>query len=80
MNYDEEKVDEVALALLYLTLHTRSGVTRAWKGLDWDILDRLHEKGFIGNPKSRARSVVVYGEGVERAEELFRRFFAPGSE
>lgn len=76
MEYDEDKVDEVALALLWLSMHTRSGMTRAWKGLDWDILDRLHEKGFIGNPKSKAKSVVVYEEGVERAEELFQQYFA----
>jgi len=34
MNIDESKIDEAALALLYLTLH--DGV-RAWKSLDWDV-------------------------------------------
>ncbi len=32
MNYDENKIDDAALALLYLTLH---GDDRAWKGIDW---------------------------------------------
>lgn len=76
MEYDEDRVDDAALALLYLTMHRRGRVTRAWKGLDWDVLDRLHEKGFISDPKSKAKSVVVYEEGVERSEELFRRYFA----
>jgi len=45
MEYNEERVDEVVLALLYLTSSTQHGVTRAWKGHDWDVLDRLCEKG-----------------------------------
>lgn len=35
MDYDHDKVDEVVLALMYLTLH---GGGRAWKGFDWDAL------------------------------------------
>ena len=42
MNIDTDKVDEAVLALLYLSLH--DGV-RAWKGYDWDALDRLYRKG-----------------------------------
>jgi len=36
--YDRDKIDEVSLALLYLTLHDSC---RAWKGFDWEVLDRL---------------------------------------
>ncbi len=25
---------------------------RAWKGFDWETMNRLHEKGYISNPKS----------------------------
>ena len=32
MSIDEEKIDETALAMLYLTLHDHC---RAWKQLDW---------------------------------------------
>jgi len=39
---DRDKVDEIVLALLQLTLHDSD---RAWKGFDWDTLDRLYEKG-----------------------------------
>jgi len=35
MKYNEEKVDEMVLALLYLTSFTERGITRAWKGQDW---------------------------------------------
>ena len=47
MDIDTDKIDEAVLALLYLTLH--DGV-RAWKGLDWDAMDRLHRKGLIYDP------------------------------
>lgn len=33
--------------------------------MDWDAVNRLHEKGYIGNPKSKAKSVVLTEEGVK---------------
>lgn len=41
---DQDKLAEVALAILSLTSHEDSGVTRAWKGLDWDLLGSLHQQ------------------------------------
>jgi hypothetical protein len=73
MGIDEEKIDETVLALLWLTLHDRN---RAWKGFDWDALDRLHSKGLIENPANKAKSVVLTEEGLQRAKELFRKLFA----
>lgn len=75
MEYDTTKLDEVVLALLHFNAHTDHGVTRAWKGFDWDSLDRLHARGFISDPKSKAKSVVLTEEGARLAEELFRRHF-----
>ena len=34
MEYDKDKVDEIALALLYLTSFDDAPVMRAWKGID----------------------------------------------
>ena len=73
MEIDTEKVDEAVLALFYLTLHDG---TRAWKGFDWDMLNRLHAKGLISNPVSKAKSVVLTGEGLQAAERLFNELFA----
>jgi hypothetical protein len=72
MDYDPDRVDEAVLALMYLTLH-RDG--RAWKGFDWDALNRLHEKGMIGNPVSKAKSVVLTDKGEAEAKRLFQKFF-----
>jgi len=72
MDYDKDKVDEMVLALLFLTRHDEG---RAWKGHDWDALGRLHEKGMIGDPVGKAKSVRLTEAGEKRCEELFRQLF-----
>ncbi|MEM8976046.1 MAG: DUF6429 family protein [Pseudomonadota bacterium] len=72
MDIDENKVDEAVLALLWLTLHDER---RAWKGFDWEALDRLHRDGLILDPVGRAKSVVLTDEGLRRSEELFTELF-----
>lgn len=72
MSMNEEKIDNVALALLSLTLHDES---RAWKQFDWDILNRLYEKGFIYDPVGKAKSVVFTKEGLEQSNALFKELF-----
>ena len=47
----------------------------AWKGFDWETLDRLHEKGFISDPKRKAKSVALTDEALELSETLFRKMF-----
>ena len=77
MDYDEDKVDEYTLALLYLVAHERhEGLgARVWKGFDWGTLNRLHEKGYISNPIGKAKSVGMTEEGFLKAEEFFERHF-----
>ena len=75
MAIDWDKVDEVTMALLKLTSFTEHGYTRSWKGHDWGVMNRLHEKGYISNPKSTAKSVVLTGDGAKRSAESFKRHF-----
>ena len=75
MDYDREKVDDVVLALMWLVIHSDSYGTRAWKGFDWDTLDRLHKKGFISDPKNKAKSVILSEEAVKLSETLFKKHF-----
>lgn len=77
--YDVQKVDDTALAFLHLTTFREGPGLRAWKGLDWEVLDRLHTKGWISDPRSKARSVVVTEEGAKRSEALFRELFGKPS-
>jgi hypothetical protein len=73
MDIDTKKIDETVLALLHLTLHDGR---RAWKGFDWDIMNRLHQKGFISDPVGKAKSVVLTDEGLRESERLFKKLFA----
>jgi hypothetical protein len=72
MAIDERKIDEAVLALLYLRLHDDC---RAWKGFDWSVLSRLHEKGFIEDPVNKAKSVELTESGLAEAERLFKMLF-----
>lgn len=75
VSIDEAKVDEAVLALLHLNAFADHGVTRAWKSLDWDTLDRLHVKGLISDPRSKNKSVVLTDEGAQLAARLAERHF-----
>jgi hypothetical protein len=58
MHYDEQKIDEAVLAVLYLTAFEDRGLTRAWKGVNWEVSKRLHERGFINDPKNKSKSII----------------------
>jgi Domain of unknown function (DUF6429) len=76
MEYDENKIDEVVLALLgFQAFEQDEYGARAWKSYDWDIMDRLHTTGYISDPKSKAKSVVLTPEGLKRSRELFEQYF-----
>ena len=75
MEINEQKVDEMSLALLYLTTFKDKFGFRAWKSHSWDVLDRLYDKGFIDDPATKAKSVVLTDEGVKRSKLLFEKHF-----
>jgi hypothetical protein len=76
MDLDLDKIDDAVLALLYLGLH--DGV-RVWKGFDWNTTDRLYQKGYISDPKGKAKSIVFTEEGLERSKRLLEELFGTGS-
>jgi hypothetical protein len=76
---DTDRIDDAVLALLFLGICHRdrdSGTVRAWKSFDWEAMSRLHEKGLIGDPVSKAKSVWLTHEGLKQAEALFLKLFA----
>jgi hypothetical protein len=75
MEVDEEKVDDMVLALLYLTTSEDKLRMRAWKGHNWEALDRLHRNDYISDPATKAKSVIVTEAGAKRSQELFRKYF-----
>ncbi len=76
MAYDKEKVDEMALALMHLSSMREKEGVRAWKALAWEITNRMFEKGWISDPKKKARSVWLTDEGARLSEKLFQKHFA----
>ena len=72
---DLERLAEVTLALLSLTAFPGLSYTRAWRVFDWDLLDLLHERGWILDPKGKSMSVVFTPEGTEVARAAFARYF-----
>ena len=77
IEYIRDNPDDITLALLHLVVWERKeGLgARAWKSFDWDTMDRLHEKGYIADPKNKAKSVVMTEEGCSRSEALFDELF-----
>jgi len=70
---DAEKLDEAGLVVLSLTLHDGC---LAWKNLDFDLIDRLYDKGYIENPRNKRKSLVFTDAGLHRVEALLRANFA----
>jgi hypothetical protein len=76
MDIDYDKIDERTLALLPLVTSESPYGARAWKAFDWGTLDRLHEKGCISDPKTKAMSIMLSEEGLSRSKGLFEQLFA----
>ena len=72
MKYDTDKIDDAVLALMLLGIHDGA---RAWKGFDWESMNRLHEKKYIGDPRSKTKSVALLGDAARRSNELFEKHF-----
>ena len=75
MEYDRDRVDDMVLALLYLTSTRDQFGVRAWKGLDWDTLDRLHRKGYISDPRGKGPTCTLSETGAQLSRELFQKHF-----
>lgn len=72
MEYDMKLIDDAVLALL-AAYSSDSG--NAWKGYDFEIMNRLHERGLISNPVNRNKSIWLTEEGLERRREIAGRMF-----
>ena len=72
--HDIDKIDQAALALLYLGRHEGAST---WKGFDWDVMGRLYQRGYISNPVTKAKSVGLTDAGMREAVRLFPVLFRP---
>ena len=76
MSYDQVRIEDAVLALL-AAFSFDDG--RAWKGFDFEVMDRLYARGFIDNPKGKAKSVWLTPQGIERGRECAQRLFGRSS-
>jgi Domain of unknown function (DUF6429) len=73
MTYDRERAAELVLALMQLTVHDGC---RTWKSYDWDVMNDLCERGYISDPRSKAKSVVLTETGMQQSQEMFTKYLA----
>ena len=74
MNYNNQKIAEVVLALLG-AFEFENG--RVWKRIDFSVMDELFEKGYITDPKGKSESVYLTEEGMRLAKEFAIKHFPP---
>lgn len=75
MAYDQSRIDEAVLALLAAHLFDTNS---SWKGYDFEVMNRLHQAGYVFNPIGKQKSVQLTEEGIERGLELARQLFGTG--
>ena len=75
MEYDREKVDEVVLALLFLTSSPIEDGARAWKGLPLEVLNNLVQKGYVNEINSKTPILSLSAEGARLSKDLFYKYF-----
>jgi hypothetical protein len=68
---DQDKLAELVLAILWLSAHGDEEYMRVWKGVDWDAMNLLFEKGWIHDPGSKAKSVSLTPKGIALAKQFY---------
>jgi hypothetical protein len=79
----EEAVKELTMLLMYLTrFHERDRFIEtsdmAWKGYDFDIINKLDDEDYIGQGSHRSKSVVITDKGLEFSRELLDKYHIDG--
>lgn len=75
-------MEELTIMLLYLSRFTEEGRFSdgndlyAWKGYNFDVLNKLDDEDYIrqGSHPSRTKSVYITEEGVKRAKVLMEKY------
>ena len=71
----KEAMKELTMALLYLSrFDDRFSTDRAWKGYDWDILDKLDAKDYIDKGSPKSKSVYLMSDGLDYAKKILEKY------
>lgn len=72
MNYDDRRIEDAVLALL-AAFCADDG--QPWKGYDFGVMNRLHERGLIDNPVNRNKGVYLTQSGLHEGRKLAGQLF-----
>ncbi len=75
----EQAMKELTLLLMYLSRFNEGGrfasnLDMAWKGYDFDIIDKLDEEDYIRQGSHRSKSVAITEEGIKLSQELLVKY------
>ncbi|MDE5576665.1 MAG: transposase [Oscillospiraceae bacterium] len=78
----EKAMQELTMMLIYLSRFTQGDRFTevkgfyAWKGYNFDILNKLSDFDYIrqGDRPSRSKSVYITDSGIEQAKELLNKY------
>ena len=77
MKYDTVKLEEAILALLGV-FEFENG--RVWKRYEFAVMEVLHEKGYISDPRGRTESIYLTESVMTLAKELAKQHFGRSSD
>lgn len=76
-------IEELTMMLIYLSHFTERDrfankndkyAKYAWKGYDFDMLNKLDEQDYIRQGSHRSKSMYITKEGEEKAKELLEKY------
>ncbi len=73
-------MEELTMMLIYLSHFTErdrfanQDDKYAWKGYDFDVLNKLDEKDYIRQGSHRSKSMYITKEGESKAKELMEKY------
>ena len=76
----KKAIKELTLLLMYLNRFTDEKDFKtakdfyAWKGYNFDIINKLDDEDFIYQGKYRSKSVYITEKGVEEAKKLLKKY------
>lgn len=76
----KEAMKELTMALLYLSSFTEKShfgvdaLPKAWKGYDWDVLDKLDDEDYIDKGSPRSKSVYLTPDGADYAKQILEKY------
>ena len=76
----KKAIKELTLLLMYLNRFTEEKDFKtakdfyAWKGYNFDIINKLDDEDFISQGKCRNKSVYITEKGIEEAKKLLEKY------